>query len=45
MAILAAVLTFAADPAAGIISSKLAAVVFGVLFLASLLTLFARGRT
>jgi hypothetical protein len=45
MAILAAALAFAAGPSAGVISTKLAALVFGVLFLASLLTLFARGRT
>jgi uncharacterized membrane protein YtjA (UPF0391 family) len=43
MAILAAALTLAA-PAAGLISTKLATLVFGVLFLACLLTSFARGR-
>jgi hypothetical protein len=45
LAILAGALTFAAGPSAGIVSAKLAALVFGVLFLASMLTLFARDRT
>jgi uncharacterized membrane protein YtjA (UPF0391 family) len=44
MAILAAALTLAADPAAGFISTKVATLVFGVLFVACLLTSFARGR-
>jgi uncharacterized membrane protein YtjA (UPF0391 family) len=44
MAILAAVLTIVAGPGAGLFSTKLATVVFGVLFLACLLTSFARGR-
>jgi hypothetical protein len=44
MAILAAVMTVAAGPSADIISTKMAAVVFGVLFFACLLTSFARGR-
>lgn len=44
MAILTASLTFTAGPAAGFISTKLATLVFGVLFLACLLTSIARGR-
>ena len=44
MAILAAVMTVVAGPSAGIISTKVAAFLFGVLFLACLLTSFARGR-
>lgn len=44
MAILAAVLAITADPSAGFISSKLATLVFGVLFLACLITSVARGR-
>jgi uncharacterized membrane protein YtjA (UPF0391 family) len=44
MAILAGILTMAAGPSAGIISTKLATLLFGVLFLVCLLTSFARGR-
>jgi hypothetical protein len=44
LAIIAAVLTIAAGPAADLISTKLAALVFGVLFLVCALTNFARGR-
>jgi hypothetical protein len=44
MAVLAAVMTVVAGPSADIISSKVATVVFGVLFLACLLTRFVRGR-
>jgi len=44
MAILTAVLTVVADPSAGFISTKLATLVFVVLFLACLLTTVARGR-
>ena len=44
MAILAGIMTVAAGPSAGIISSKVATLVFGVLFLVCLLTSFARGR-
>ena len=44
MAILTAVLTLVAGPGAGFVSTKLATFVFGVLFLACLLTSFARGR-
>lgn len=44
MAILAAVMTVAADPAAGLVSAKLATLVFGLLFLVFVLTRFARGR-
>ena len=44
LAILAAVMTMVADPSAGIVSAKLATLVFGVLFLACLLTRFVRGR-
>jgi uncharacterized membrane protein YtjA (UPF0391 family) len=44
IAVLAGILTVIADPAAGLISTKLATLVFGVLFLACLLTSLARGR-
>ena len=44
MAILNGIITIAAGPSAGIISTKLATLVFGVLFLVCLLTSFARGR-
>jgi uncharacterized membrane protein YtjA (UPF0391 family) len=44
IAILAAVMTVLADPAAASISMKLAIVVFGALFVACLLTSVARGR-
>ena len=44
MAILAGTLTLAAGPAAGLVSTKLATLVFGALFLACLLTSLARGR-
>jgi uncharacterized membrane protein YtjA (UPF0391 family) len=44
LAILAAVLTVAAGPSAGFISAKLAAFVFGVLFVVCLLTSVARSR-
>ena len=44
MAILAGVLTMAADPGAGLISTKLATLVFVVLFFACLLTSVGRGR-
>lgn len=45
MTILATVMTVAAGPSAGFLSTKLAAFVFGALFLASLLTSVVRGRT
>jgi uncharacterized membrane protein YtjA (UPF0391 family) len=45
IAILAGVMTVAAGPSAGLVSTKLASVVFGVLFLACVLTSLARGRT
>ena len=44
MAILNGVITIAAGPSAGLVSAKLATLVFGVLFLVCLLTSFARGR-
>ncbi len=44
MAILTAALALTASPAAGVISVKLATLVFGVLFVACLLTSLARGR-
>jgi hypothetical protein len=44
LAIITALLAFAAGPSAGFISTKLAAAVFGGLFLASVLTSVARGR-
>ena len=44
MAILAGVMTAVAGPSAGVISTKAATLVFGVLFLVCLLTSFARGR-
>jgi uncharacterized membrane protein YtjA (UPF0391 family) len=44
MAILAAVMTVVAGPSADIISTKVATVLFGVLFVVCLLTSFARGR-
>jgi hypothetical protein len=45
MTILATVMTVAAGPSAGFLSTKLAAVIFGVLFLASALTSMVRRRT
>jgi uncharacterized membrane protein YtjA (UPF0391 family) len=45
MAILAGVMTVVAGPSAGFVSTKLATLVFGILFLVCLLTSFARGRT
>jgi len=45
MTILATVMTVAAGPSAGFLSTKLAAVVFGILFLASALTSMVRRRT
>jgi hypothetical protein len=45
MTILATVATVAAGPSAGVISTKLAALVFGILFLATLLTSLVRRRT
>jgi uncharacterized membrane protein YtjA (UPF0391 family) len=44
MAIFGAVLTLAEDPSAGFISAKLVTLVFGVLFLACLLTSVVRRR-
>ena len=44
IAILAGVLSLTDVPAAGLNSTKLAAFVFGALFVASLLTSFVRGR-
>jgi hypothetical protein len=44
MTVLATALTVAAGPSAGVISTKLAALVFGFLFLACLLTSFVRRR-
>lgn len=44
MSIFAAILMMAEDPAGGFISMKLATLVFGVLFLACLLTTVARRR-
>jgi len=44
IAILAGTLSLGAGPAAGLISTKLAFVVFGVLFVASVLTSLIRGR-
>jgi hypothetical protein len=44
MAILAAILTVAADPLTGFVSAKIATYIFGVLFVACLLTSVARGR-
>jgi uncharacterized membrane protein YtjA (UPF0391 family) len=44
MAILAGVMTAVAGPSAGVISTKAATLLFGVLFLVCLLTSFARGR-
>ena len=44
MTVLATVSTVAAGPSAGVISTKLAALVFGFLFLACLLTSFVRRR-
>jgi|HubBroStandDraft_1064217.scaffolds.fasta_scaffold1595103_1 uncharacterized membrane protein YtjA (UPF0391 family) len=44
MAILAGIMTVTAGPSADIISTKVATLVFGVLFLVCLLTSFARGR-
>jgi len=44
MSILAAILTLAEYPAAGFVSTKLATLVFGVLFVACLLTTVARRR-
>jgi hypothetical protein len=45
MTVLATVMTIAAGPSAGFISTKLAALVFGFLFLASVLTSLVRRRT
>jgi len=45
MTVLATVMTVAAGPSAGFISTKLAALVFGFLFLASVLTNLVRRRT
>ena len=44
LAILTGVLTVAAGPMAGFVSTKWAAFVFGALFLVCLLTSVARGR-
>jgi hypothetical protein len=45
MTALATVMTFVAGPSAGFISTKLAALIFGFLFLASALTSLVRRRT
>jgi len=45
MTLLATGMTVAAGPSAGMISTKLAALVFGLLFLASVLTTVVRRRT
>jgi hypothetical protein len=45
MTVLATVMTVAAGPSAGFISTKLAALLFGFLFLASVLTSLVRRRT
>jgi hypothetical protein len=45
MTLLAIVMTVTAGPSAGLVSTKLAALVFGLLFLASVLTGLARRRT
>jgi uncharacterized membrane protein YtjA (UPF0391 family) len=44
MAIMAAILTVAAGPVAGLVSTKIATYVFGLLFVVCLLTSVARGR-
>lgn len=44
LAILAAILTVAAGPVTGVISTKIATWLFGVLFVACLLTSVVRGR-
>jgi len=44
MAILTGVITIAAGPSAGFISTKLATLIFGILFIVCLLTSVARGR-
>jgi hypothetical protein len=45
MTVLAIIVTVAAGPSAGVISTKLAAFVFGLLFLASLFSSIVRRRT
>jgi hypothetical protein len=45
LAILNGVISVAAGPASGILCCKLATALFGFLFLASVLTSVARGRT
>jgi hypothetical protein len=45
MTVLATAMTVAAGPSAGFISTKLAALVFGFLFLATVLTSLVRRRT
>jgi hypothetical protein len=45
MTILSTVTTMVAGPASGVLSTKLAALVFGLLFLASVLTSVVRRRT
>jgi uncharacterized membrane protein YtjA (UPF0391 family) len=45
MTLLATVMTVVAGPSAGLVSTKLAALVFGLLFLASILTSVVRRRT
>jgi hypothetical protein len=45
MTLLATIITVAAGPSAGVVSTKLAAFVFGVLFLATVLTSVVRRRT
>jgi hypothetical protein len=45
MTLLSTVMAVAAGPSAGLISTKLAAFVFGLLFLASVLTSVVRRRT
>ncbi|HEX4273825.1 MAG TPA: hypothetical protein VHZ74_00650 [Bryobacteraceae bacterium] len=44
LAVITGVLTIAAGPTAGLLSTRLASMIFGALFLVCLLTSFARGR-